>query len=70
MMMPLGWVGGDQVKVVLVGLVVMVGGERPSGSEWVYVCVGGMHRHYIIMTYGHKFITKHSAYSMRLERKR
>lgn len=52
MMMPLGWVGGDQVKVVLVGLVVMVGGERPSGSEWCDVCggVGGMHRHYIIMT--------------------
>ena len=50
MMMPLGWVGGDQVKVVLVGLVVMVGGERPSGSEWVCVCVGSMHRHYIIMT--------------------
>ena len=36
MMMPLGWVGGDHVKVVLVGLLVMVGGERPSGSEWVW----------------------------------
>lgn len=40
MMMPLGWVGGDQVKVVLVGLVVMAGGERPSGSEWCDVCEG------------------------------
>ena len=39
MMMPLGWVGGDQMKMMLVAVSSVLRDERPSGAVCVCVCV-------------------------------